>query len=148
MWKIKQFFNNIYNLIYYFKVIWNDRDWDHSYIEYIILAKYKKQYKRLSEVNRFESSSKSNQALRLCINILERRQKCWYDETYHYLINNDPIWEPVIGDNDLIQLSESWNISDNMPLYDKKSEEARLVEDRDWKLYCNIVEKYHESWWN
>jgi len=148
MWRIKQFFRNIHNLIYYFKVIWNDRDWDHSYIEYILLAKYKKQYKRLVRLNKFVDSKTTNKALKICIDILQRRKDSWYNDTYFYLMHNDVIWDPVVGENDLVQISESWNISNDMELYNKKSNEARLVEERDWKLYCNIVEKYYNNWWD
>ena len=23
-----------------------------------------------------------------------------------------------------------------------------VVEGRDWKVYCSIIEKYHENWWD
>ena len=166
MWRIKEFFENLYysikygipNLIYYLKVIWEDRDFDHSYIEKILLMKYKKQYKRLNEKDRFVDSKKYNKALKLCITILDRRQSCWYDDTYFYLIDTDLKFIPVPKDleknlgedyeEDSSMLDPNWDISSNMSLYNKKSEEARLVEERDWKLYCKLVEMYHRNWWD
>jgi hypothetical protein len=35
-WRTRNFFGSIKNLIYWFKIIWNDRDWDWTFI-YIIL---------------------------------------------------------------------------------------------------------------
>jgi hypothetical protein len=32
MYKIKQFFRNIHNLIRWFPIIWKDRDWDDHFI--------------------------------------------------------------------------------------------------------------------
>ena len=39
MWRIKNFFTNIKNLITWFPIIWKDRQWDFYYIEKLLLKK-------------------------------------------------------------------------------------------------------------
>jgi len=108
MRKLELFIDSMSNLIYYFKVIWGDRQWDYMYIENILLKKYKRMYKSFYRNDTHENTKKYAQALRICIMILHRREQCWYME---------------------------------VP-YDS------AVEDRDWKIYCRIIEKYHEKWWD
>lgn len=109
----KQLRNSLYNLFYYFKIIWSDRDWDYQYIEVLMYYKLKKVYKfRQSEdCIKYVGKEKCDQALQLCITILARRL---HIDTYY-------------SDCDIY---------------------FALVEDRDWKTYCNLIKKYQHSWWD
>lgn len=150
MWKIKQFFSNIKRLIDYFPIIWSDRNYDHWYIDKLILFKLKKQYDYLVlkkyPIIDWKYHKKEAHALKLCIAILERRVNYWYDSTYYYLIDQDLKFVPV--DDYTSQLDSTRKISSDMRTYNKKSKYANLIEVRDWKLYNKLYQEYQQCWWD
>jgi len=147
---LKNFKQGVINLYKWFPVIWKDRNWDYSSITTIQLFKLKQMYEALNRKHTDLDWDKSVKALRICINILERKQDDWYFDTFRYLIRShsiDEMFEPT-EDPNFYQMKESWTISDNMELYNKKEEEASKVEKRDWELYHHLISKYNEFWWN
>jgi hypothetical protein len=136
------------NLIYYFRVVWNDRDWDHLYIEYILLAKYRKHHARMVAEDRFENQELYNKAMLICINILQRRRDDWYTEMWHdregQYMDFDFIDSHMPGYK---KLDIKRNTETGFP--DRYWAEMRnSIEERDWRVYCRIVEKYHNHWWD
>ena len=120
--KFRELKRSVYNLFYYFNVIWNDRDWDHAYMHRLQLKKFKKAYKFRTEspyCMRCVGQEKQDQALRICINILEREINNWYTD----------VW---------------WIHSNNCTKHFSMSP----VEERDWKVYCKLIEKYQPTWWD
>lgn len=123
--KIRYFKNSIKNLIKWFPIIWQDRDWDHGYVEDILLFKLNNMYKRFSDpdatyVNWESKHAKpALKALKLCVQILERRRDNYYTEYW---------WSRG-------QTTEGLKIS------------AQL-EVRDWRLFCKLMEKYFGYWWD
>ena len=123
--KIRYFKNSIKNLIKWFPIIWNDMDCDCSYVEDILLFKLNNMYKRFSDpdatcVNwEIEHTKSALKALKLCIQILERRRDNYYTDYW---------WNRGKEDKDL-------KISDQL-------------EQRDWKLFCLLMEKYFAYWWD
>jgi hypothetical protein len=145
MIQLQVLFEKIKRLFDWLPVIWNDNDFDYSYLDKIILFKLKRMYK-LSR-----SNDESKKSLRICINILERIKDDWYFETYKYLINVDKgdinkMFVRIPG-TDTYELNKEWMISNNMELYIKKSKQANEVKDRDWKIYNKLYYKYKEEWW-
>lgn len=147
-------FTSIYNLIYYFKVIWSDRQWDHMYIEYILLAKYKLMYKHMISDNCMASVNQDeyNQALRICINILERRKNDFYTELFHIHYGQYMDFEfiPVdetLGDEKLYELKSKTTSQADLSYHGIKGYH-NIIEERDWKIFCKLVEKYHNHWWD
>lgn len=118
-------YRSIKNLIKWFSVIWNDRDWDHGYIEDMLLFKLNNMYKRFSDPDatyvNWESyyTSKALKALKLCIQILERRKNNYYTEYW---------WSRGQTHEDLLLSSQ--------------------LEERDWRLFCRMMEKYFNYWWD
>ena len=118
-------YRSIKNLIKWFSVIWNDRDWDHAYIEDMLLFKLNNMYKRFSNPDttyvNWESyyASKALKALKLCIQILERRKNNYYTEYW---------WSRGQTHEDLLLSSQ--------------------LEERDWRLFCRMMEKYFNYWWD
>lgn len=108
----------IKNLVYWFPLIWNDRDWDHAYMEYILLHKLKRMYKRFSDPTAtyvdwtYEYSAKALQALRICIVILERRKSSFTLDLY------GPIKQHM------------------------------AIEDRDQKVLYSLMNQYSTCWWD
>lgn len=111
----------ITNLFLYFKIIWNDRQWDHAYLEELTLFKYKLMYKRMCSKNNIVDWSvydqvKSKKALKICINILERRKNDFYTEIWDY-------------SNKSLHLTNQ-------------------IEHRDWDIYCKLIQQHQRSWWD
>lgn len=109
----------LFNLYYYFSVIWEDRQWDHAYVEELLIVKYKRLYDCLISAEYLTPHNEEDyiKALRLCIIILERRKNSFY--------------------------TEIWDSEDIELLYKTYS-----IENRDWNWYCDMVKKYHNHWWN
>lgn len=119
--------HGIKNLIKWFKIIWIDRDWDHAYIDYILLFKLKETYKILKNGHAAPLPSNPEywqgvKALKICIILLDRKDKSFYS----YWAYNRKL---KIKDND------SYKISNKM-------------EERDWKIFCKLFETYHDYWWD
>lgn len=143
----KDFVKGIKNLIYYFPTIWGDRDWDHGYLENLMYIKFKKWYKEYSSPDLMMSYvgiEKDLQAMRICINILERRKTDWYTDGWYnkyaykaiYYTTDHNEWKH----KGLTDEEEKKNI-EWLKKYDK-------VKERDWQIFCRIFEKYLNRWWD
>jgi len=146
MIQLRILFEKIKRVFAWLPIIWNDNDFDYSYLDKIVLFKLKRMYKSLRPYD------VSKQPLRICINILERIQDDWYFETYKYLIKTekseiDKMFIQIPGTQSY-ELNKKWRISNNMKLYNKKSKEASKVKDRDWEIYNKLYYKYKEHWWS
>lgn len=120
MWRIRRFIESISNLIYYFDVVWNDRDWDHEYIHCILLKKLKKTLKRYSESEYVMNQEKEiTQPLRICVEILEREDKGFYYNNPDFL-NRDKDGNTYI----------------------------HLCEERDNTILYSLLGTYVRYWWD
>lgn len=116
----------IINLFLYFKIIWNDRQWDHAYLEELTLFKYKLMYKRMCSKNSIVDWSvykqaKNKKALKICIDILERRKSDLYIDIHYNALNlgRTITFEQIID-----------------------------LEQRDWNIYCKLIQQHQQSWWD
>lgn len=146
----KDLIHGITNLIIYFNVIWSDRQWDHSYIEKIWLAKYKRVYKRLTTVNRFVDSDEYNKALNIVILILERRRSDYYTDVWYdrYGVKQTYNWIPSTHCEDCSEMLIT-GLTDEEEV--KSAELLRILNQKeisDWKLLMKLIEKYHYHWWD
>lgn len=125
---MKQFFKGIKNLISWFKVIYNDRDWDNAYMEIMLYKKLCGIHKALMQDEYVTTSrKKSIQALLICIAILERRLNEWYMEVYH--------------------LSPNMDSDDTLLSYRSNLLEVMSIEKRDQQVLWKLIQKYSEYWW-
>ena len=85
------------NLIKWFKTIWKDRDWDHYYLELMMLKKLKGIRSSIENNNNIIKGNGKYvdyyRALNICINILERRTNEFYNELMYKDINVDIAYE-------------------------------------------------------
>ena len=122
---MNRFIQGVKNLIYWFPIIWKDRDYDHAFIEYMLEHKYKVMYKRFNDPNltyvnwETEHASKALKALRICLTILERRRSEFY----------------------IMELCEIHFDTDHAKC-------IMDIEDRDWRLLNRLTEKYMLYWWD
>ena len=78
---IDRVYNGILNVIEYFPIIYRDRDWDFSHYEELLLFKLKRMHTCLKDSAPNEPAwAESIKALRICINVLERRKEDFYIE--------------------------------------------------------------------
>ena len=147
-WKFKQGISNLY---YYFKVIWKDQNFDYSFIDSLLLAKLKRTKDYLDKNIYYSMDKKVIQSLKICIDILERKEKDFYYNTFVDLINNPmPFEEMFIKDENSKNylLNPKWTVSLNMPYYNELKEKAESIKKRDNILFNNIYLKYREEWWS
>ena len=125
---IRNLFRGIKNLISWFKVIYNDRDWDNAYMEIMLYKKLCGIHKALMQDEYVTTSrKKSIQALLICIAILERRLNEWYMEVYHSSPNMDS--------------------DDTLLSYESNLLEVMSIEKRDQQVLWKLIQKYSEYWW-
>ena len=125
---IRNLFRGIKNLISWFKVIYNDRDWDNAYMEIMLYKKLCGIHKALMQDEYVTTSrKKSIQALLICIAILERRLNEWYMEVY--------------------DLSPSTDSDDTFLCYESNLLEVMSIEKRDQQVLWKLIQKYSEYWW-
>ena len=122
---INEFIQGIKNIIYWFPIIWKDRDYDHAYIEYMMEHKFKAMYKRFNDPNatyvnwETDHAAKALKALKICLIILERRREEFYiTNLYNIHFDADQV-------KDVID-----------------------IEDRDWRILNRLIEKYMLYWWD
>ena len=67
----RKFKQGIGNLIYYFKVIWNDRQWDYEFFYHLELRKVQKMIKWWSSSDNITSKNTILRDLRICEYLLK-----------------------------------------------------------------------------
>jgi hypothetical protein len=120
---MRRIIRGIKNLIKWFRVIYNDRDDDNVYLEYILYKKLYGMHKYQKQYN-YHVNDKSLQALEICIAILERRLNEWYFDVY---LDSEH------------KYNESRKISFILTLHD--------IEKRDWRILWRLIEKWGQYWW-
>ena len=95
---IKEGFKNIW---YWLPVIWKDRQWDHSYIFYVLEHKLKAQAHRLHTADLHLSAKRDAEIIRTCVRLIDKVNDEFYStESMDY--HKDKHWfEPVEGNPDL-----------------------------------------------
>ena len=143
---IKRVFNNIRkcyydlfygieNLIYYFKVIWRDRDWDYEYV--LELLHYK--LKRMSVYMDVYGGFKGKEKVVLQINNTIKR--------IENFLNIDDIYETKAQD----LLKEIKNTKDNnieMMLRRKYFKQYLDFEEKQWYKIWENIKNNGRKWWN
>lgn len=120
-YKIKLFFQSVYNLVYYFKPIWQDRQFDYIYLDNILYFKLKavyeynnkhfnKNYNTYNKLTMIKTNDYySLKSLDICLLILERKRSNFYYS---------------------------------------KFENGQRIESRDNKWLYAIIGKYSLTWWD
>jgi len=150
----------IENLINWFPVIWQDRNWDYYFIYIILQKKLKLMEHQIRHFGHHTRAKEDANNIRICVNLLDRLIK---DEYYENVLKrHDEKW----GDPDF-RFEEC---EDNPNLYtlhidreNVKSEEDKEKEIKEFrKLYeyetklreqdldmlFSYMRKYIQSWWN
>lgn len=119
--------NGFSNIKFWFKIIWNDRDFDWYYTFIILQAKIKKQRLRFEELKKCRYHS---------VNIdkdIKNMKKC------EYLIQR-------IIDDDYLNSAEFERLEKIK--YKLAREHAEYMEKQDMKLLFKILEEEIKKWWD
>jgi hypothetical protein len=172
MYKIKQFFRNIRNLIRWFPIIWKDRDWDDHFIFEILKFKLKNQAEYIGYHDRHVSAKRDAEKMMLCVRLIEKVQDEYYAGEYmdYHEANfkfTDSESHPEMYELDIIEISEHFDDyfkkypriykqvvkADKLPF--KKNDKkgiainiAHINEERAHKLLFKILEQNIRRWWD
>ena len=116
----KYFKQGVKNIIYWFPIIWKDRNWDSHYIFEILQHKLKAQAKYIGDRDFHTRAQLDARRMRLCVKLIKKVQD--EDYTMEYMdYHKDRVWFAPFGDGE--------------DLYKYNSEEV-------WEKYDELFKKY------
>ena len=173
----KYFKQGVKNIIYWFPIIWKDRNWDGHYIFEILQHKLKAQANYISRRDFHTRAQLDAKRMRLCVKLIKKVQE--EDYTMEYMdYHKDRVWFTDCEDrpgSSLYNSEEIWEKYDDYfakyPLIYKKvlkgegvftldgrneSDMKRIIamniahlnHDRARKLLFKIMEENIEGWWD
>lgn len=167
-YSIRNFFKSINNLIYWFPIIWKDRDWDSHYIWEILKHKLTKQANSIAKNNNHTRAQYDAQKMRLCVRLIDKIQEEYYNMEYMDYHDIEMVFgEPDERDRcELTFKTNSENYDDYLKKYPSsvrnvlknyKHEpvKSRLVRDvahynhmKAKRVLFSILENRIEWWWD
>ena len=160
-WRIRYFFQGVWNIIRWMPTIFHDRDWDDYYITKMLQKKLEFHRAHLVSENRHVNIDRDNYWMTVVLNLLERKHTEYYQlERYDYIVLND---EDILGD----ALSE--NLDEYVAKYPaakraalkKYSHHSRLEDKETISLYMGmirqqkaddlifeILKRHSAEWWD
>jgi hypothetical protein len=164
MYKVKQFFRNIHNLIRWFPIIWKDRDWDDHFIFEILKFKLKNQAEYINKRGIHLSAKRDAEKMMLCVRLIEKIQDEYYGIEYFDYHKSELKFIDSESHPGLYEIEEEY-ISEHFDDYFKKypriynqvkTEDrhktafniARINEERAHKLLFKILEQNIRRWWD
>jgi hypothetical protein len=171
----KYFKTGVKNIIYWFPIIWKDRNWDSHYIFEIMKHKLSAQANYIGTNDRHTRAQQDARRMRLCIKLMSKVQE--EDYTMEYMdYHKDRVWFTDCEDRPGSSLMNSEQVWEKFDDYFKKyplvyrrvmngegvfSLEGReddkhviamniahLNHDRARKLLFKIMEENIEGWWD
>jgi len=78
----REFARGVKNLIYWFPIIWKDRNWDSHYIFEILKHKLTSQANYIAEQDRHTRAQQDARDMRLCVELMKLVQDGFYESEY------------------------------------------------------------------
>lgn len=115
----KYFKQGVKNIIYWFPIIWKDRNWDEGYIFNILKHKLKAQADYISRRDWHTRAQLDAKRMRLCVKLIEKVQE--EDYTMEYMdYHKDRVWFTDCEDRPGSSLYNSEVVNENFNDYFKK----------------------------
>lgn len=147
---MKSILIGISNLIKWFKVIWNDRDYDMYYFEIMMLKKLNGMRVSMRTYNKVEYSDEKYlpyfKALNICIAILERRSQDFYHNLIWKGINGDIVFKYIIEEGRMV-INKNFSSFEHDRYHIQKTS-VESIRDRDLKIFGKLIGTYLENWWD
>ena len=164
MYKIKQFFKRIHNLIRWTPIIWRDQDWDHTFIFEILKFKLKNQAEYIGGKDRHTRAKRDAEIMMTCVRLIDKVQDEWYGREYFEYHESELKFIDSESHPGSYEMEIEY-ISDNYEDYFKKYpliykqvktddkhrtafEIAKVNEERAHKLLFKILEQNIRGWWD
>jgi hypothetical protein len=172
---VKNTKNGINNIIYWFPIIWKDRNYDHSYIYNILKHKLKYQSNYIKSKDRFTSSEQSVRRMNICVSLINKvqddyysmeytnyfKEKHWFEKienTEYSTWESEPVWEKFDDYIKRYPLIHKRVLNGEGPFklegsdYEIKKSVVMNIghinQKRAHKLLFKILEENIERWWN
>ena len=149
-WRIRNFLTSCHNLIKWFPIIWNDRDWDGNYILKILQKKIEFQRKELVNANRHTRIESDNRDMTIVLNLLERVREEYYQMECMDYWYTDIVFEKIPNNSShkLADVVDKWEKFDEF--LSKYPSSVRAVikehgEQDDKKRLCLLVSYYNHE---
>ena len=149
-WRIRNFLTSCNNLIKWFPVIWNDRDWDGHFILKMLQKKIEFQRKELVNANRHTRIELDNRDMTLALNLLERVKEEYYQMECMDYWHSDIVFEEIPNDSSrkLVDVVDKWEKFDEFLSKYRSSVRAVIKqhgEQDDKKRLCLLVSYYNHE---
>lgn len=169
---IPELIKGVKNLIKWFPIIWNDRDYDHNYIFDILKQKLINQREYLLSRNHFISSKREGEKINTCINLIDKIKNDHYNSEWSNYHKSKHEWLDILEgeySNKGYKEMKTTLISENFDDYFKKypliysrlcksnsknnkmSLAIKIAQEnhkRCKKLLFSILENNIENWWD
>jgi hypothetical protein len=173
----RMFKTGVQNLIYWFPIIWKDRNWDSHYIFEIMMHKIKAQSKYIGERDIHTRAKRDSEIMMTCVRLMKKVQDDFYSSEYSDYHKTKHWFEDVPGKKGLSSW-ESRLLEENFDEYFKKyplvykrvlngegvfqldgenradinqriaMNIGHINHDRARKLLFKIMEQNIERWWD
>ena len=170
-----EFKRGIKNLIYWFPIIWRDRNWDSHYIFEILKHKLKAQSKYIGDRDIHTQSKRDAEVMMTCVRLMEKVQDEFYSSEYsdyhktkHWFEPADKegysTWESRILSEDFDSYIKKYPLIEKrvmngegpfQPISFKQEDKQRIAmnighinHNRARKLLFKIMEQNIEKWWD
>ena len=156
-WRIRYFFQGVWNIIRWMPTIYHDRDWDHTYITQMLQKKIEFQRAHLVSANRHVNIDRDNYWMTVVLNLLEREHASYYEmEKYDYVVMGDGIFDDYKSDNleDYIAKypSAARIVKKKYAGLTDKDRISHLMchyrQEKAHKLIFRILEEHSAEWWD
>ena len=151
MWRFWDFFRSIKNLIVWFPVIWDDRQWDSWYIEKLLLHKITLMRKYHEERKLFVGVENEIKWMKKCEYLLNMliEYKYWEDTWDNKPPSNNGLpkglidYKQKIIDREPVKYAKDWEfLNSSNKCY------ADLWEYKARQLFWKIFNQRYQRWWD
>lgn len=165
----------IANLIYWFPIIWKDRNWDSHYIFEILKHKLEAQAQYIGSNDRHTRAQQDARRMRICVKLMQKIQddeysgeyidyhkdRVWFtdceDHPDSYLMNSEIVWEKFDDYFKKYPLIYK-RVMNGEGVFSREGREddkqiiamniAKINQDRAHKLLFKIMEENILGWWD
>ena len=149
MWRIREFFRSIKNLIVWLPIIWRDRQWDNYYIEELLLKKIIliRDYTQKRET--FVGWENEVKWMNYCIYLLAMltKSKYWNDEFDGKIPSNNGLDKVMLNYKESISETTGF-IGEFNVLNSSKLYYGDIWEYKSRRLFWKIFIWRYEHWWD
>lgn len=157
------FIQGIKNLFKWFKIVWNDRDFDYVFILYVLKFKLDNTANNIEKYSRHVGNERDVQRIRLCVRLLDKIKDVYYETEYQNYYDSD--FNIRTAEDLFSQLLEKANKNElkqylnKYPNHYRKIDKGdddllnalnlgRLRHEKAKRLFFELLNRHLEEWWD